>query len=79
MKFAILEYHAGSAKRVEIGEDLRGAGYLSFFAGDVNGVGAEVDGDVESIFKESKIFIAWAVKRLNTGRDFDGLFNQSDS
>jgi len=79
MEFAILEDDAGSAERVEIGEDLRGAGYLGFFAGDVNCVGAEVDRDFESIFKEPKIFVAWAVKRLNTGRDFDGLFNQSDS
>ena len=79
VEFAILEDDAGPAKRVEIGEDLCGSGYLGFFAGYMNGVGAKVDGDFESIFKEPKIFIAWAVERLNTGGDFDGLFNQSDS
>ena len=50
VELAILKDYAGSAEGVEIGEDLCGSGYLRFFAGYVDGVGAEVDGDVESIF-----------------------------
>ena len=38
MEFAVLEGDAGAAERVEVREDLGAAGYLRFFAGDVDSV-----------------------------------------
>jgi hypothetical protein len=77
VEFAILQGYAGSAEGVEVGEYLSGAGDLALFAGDVRGVGAEVDGDVETIFEQAEILVACAVKGLDAGSDFDCLFDQA--
>ena len=79
MQFAVLEDDATAPEAVEIGEYLDDAGDLDVLAGDVDGVGTEVDGDVETVFEEAEVFVASAVKRLDSGSDFKGLFDQSDS
>jgi hypothetical protein len=51
-------------------------------AGDLEGVGAEIDGDVEAVFHQAEIFIAGPIQGLNAGGDverffYQAIFNQS--
>ena len=46
------------------------------FAGNVDGVGAEIDRDVEFVFEEAKVFVVGAVQGLDARGDFQGFFNQ---
>ena len=76
VEFAVVEIDAGLAKSVEVGEDLFDAGDAVGFAGDVDGIGAEIDRDVEFVFEEAEIFVVGSVERLNARRDFQGFFDQ---
>ena len=71
-----MEVDAGFAEGVEVGEDLFDAGYAVGFAGDVDGVGAEVDGDVELVFEEAEVFVVGPVEGFDAGGDFEGFFYQ---
>ena len=53
VEFAVVEVDAEFAEGVEVGEDLFDAGDVVGFAGNVDGVGAEIDRDVEFVFEES--------------------------
>ena len=76
IEFAVVESGAGFAEVVEVGEDLFDAGDAVGFAGDVDGIGAEIDRDVEFVFEEAEIFVVGSVERLNARRDFQGFFDQ---
>ena len=78
VELAVVEVDAGLAEGVEVGEDAGDAvDAASSVTGDLDGVGAEIDGDVQAIFHEAKIFVAGSVQGLNAGGDFEGFFVQS--
>ena len=77
LEFAILEDDSGLAEAVEVGKDLGGAAYGCFFAADVDGVGAEVDGDAETVFEEAKVFVAGSVEGFDAGGDVECFFDQA--
>ena len=52
-----MEVDAEFPKGVEVGEDLLDSGDVGGFAGDLNGIRAEIDRDVEFIFEEPEIFV----------------------
>jgi hypothetical protein len=76
VEFAVVEIDAGFAEDVEVEEDLLDAGYIGVVAGDVDGVGAEIDGDAELVFEESQVFVVGAVEGFDAGGDFKGFFDQ---
>jgi hypothetical protein len=71
-----VEVETGFAEGVEVGEDLLDAGYGVGFAGDVDGVGAQIDGDVQLVLEEAKIFIVGTVEGLDAWGNFEGFFDQ---
>jgi len=42
----------------------------------VDGVGAEIDGHMQAIFKEAKVLVAGPVQGLNAGSNVEGSFIQ---
>ena len=52
------------------------AGDAVGFAGDMDGVGAEIDRDVESVFQQAEVFVVGPVEGLNARGDFEGFFDQ---
>jgi hypothetical protein len=76
VELAVVEVDAGFAEVVEIGEDSGYSVDRVVWAGDVDSVGAEVDGDVQTVFEEAKVFVAGPIQGLNTRRDFDSFFIQ---
>ena len=77
VELAVVEVDAGFAERVEVGEDAGDAVDIGLRAGELDVVGAEVDGYVETIFHEAEVFVAGSVERFNTGCDLEGFFVQS--
>ena len=71
-----MEVDAELSEGVEVGEDLFDTGDVVGFAGYLNGVGAEIDRDVEFVFEEPEIFVVGPVQGLNARRDFQGFFDQ---
>ena len=76
VEFAVVQIDAGFTKGVEVGKDLFDARNAVGFAGDMDGIGAEIDCDVEFVFEETEIFIVGSVQRLNARGDFQGFFDQ---
>jgi hypothetical protein len=76
VEFAVLEVDAGLSEVLEIGEDAGDSVEGVVWAGDMDGVGALVDGDVQTIFKEAKVFVAGPVQGLNASGDVEGSFIQ---
>ena len=76
VKLAVMEVDAAFPEGVEVGKDTLDPCDASGIAGDMDSVGAEIDGDVQAIFEEAKVFVVGAVERLDTGSDFDGLSYQ---
>ena len=52
------------------------AGDAVWFAGDVDGVGAEIDGDVELVLEEAEVFVVGPVEGFDARGDFEGFFDQ---
>jgi hypothetical protein len=71
-----VEIDAGLAEVVEVEEDLFDACYGVGFAGDVDGVGAEIDGDVKLVLEEAEIFVVGPVEGFDARSDFEGFFYQ---
>ena len=76
VEFAIMQVDAGFAEVVEVGEDAFDARDIAGFAGHMDGVGAEIDGDVEFVLEEAEVFVAGPVQGLNANGDFQGFFDQ---
>ncbi len=66
-----------AAEALVVGEDALHLFGTGGSAGDVDGVAAEIDGDVETIFQESKVFVAGPVQGLNAGCNLERLFDQA--
>ena len=71
MKLAMLPRDTRTAQRVEIGEDLRDSAYRSLVARNVNGIRAQIDGDMEPVFEESEVFVASPIERLDPRGNFN--------
>ena len=76
VEFAVVEVDAGFTEGVEVDEELFDAGNVGGFAGNVDGVGAEIDRDVEFVLEEAEVFVVGPVQGLNARRDFQGFFDQ---
>jgi hypothetical protein len=61
---------------VEVFEDLLNAGDGFKFAGDVDSVGAEINGYVKLVLEEAEIFVVGPIKGFDTRSDFEGFFDQ---
>ena len=71
-----MEINAGLAEGVEVEKDLLDAGDGLKFAGDVDGVGAEIDGDVKLVLEEAEVFVVGPVEGFDARGDFEGFFDQ---
>ena len=71
-----MQVHARFSERIEVGEDANHPVDSVLRSSHVNGVRSKVDGDVQTIFHQAKVFVAGPVQGLNTRGDFDGLFIQ---
>jgi hypothetical protein len=60
---------------IVIGEDLLGAAYISRCALEFNGIGFQIDGDVQTVFQHMQILIARAEQGLNIRTYLDTLFH----
>jgi hypothetical protein len=76
VEFAVVEVDAGFSEGVEVEEDLFNTGDILGFAGYLDGVGAEIDRDVEFVFEEPEIFVVGPVEGLDARGDFQGFFYQ---
>jgi hypothetical protein len=76
VEFAIVQVDAGFSEVLEVGEDAGDPVERVVRAGDMDGVGAEVDGHVQIIFKEAKVFVAGPVQGLNARGDVEGSLIQ---
>jgi hypothetical protein len=76
VEFAIVKVEAGFAEVVEVCEDPLYTGYGVGVPGDMDGIGAEVDRDVESVFEETEVFVVGPIEGLDAGGNFQGFFDQ---
>ena len=76
VEFAVVQVDAGFSEGVEVGEDLFDADDAVGFAGDVDGVGAEIDSYVEFVLEEAEIFVVGPVEGFDARSDFEGFFDQ---
>ena len=60
---------------VVIGEDLFGAGNVARRTFQVNGIGSQVDIDIQAVFQQAQIFVPRAEKSLDVGADFNALLH----
>ncbi len=77
MEFAVLQGDAGLAEVLVVAEDASDTVDVLVGSGDVDGVGPEIDGHVQAIFQEAKIFVASPVQGLNASSDVEGFFIQA--
>ena len=77
VELAVLERDAGLAEVLVVAEDAGDPVDVLVGSGDVDSVGAEIDGHVQAIFEEAKIFVASPVQGLNASSDFEGFFIQA--
>ena len=70
-QLAVEDLLAVRAQVVEIVEDLLDPGYILGRAVDLDGVGLEIDDDIESILKQVKVFVARSEQGFEIGTKFD--------
>ena len=75
VQVAVVEGVAGALQLVVVGEDLLGAGYVARGSFEFNGVGSQVDVDVQAVFQHVQVFVAGAEQGLDVGADFNTLLH----
>ena len=60
---------------VVIGEDLFGAGNITRRTFQVDGIGSQVDIDIQAVFQQAQIFVSRAEESFDVGADFNALLH----
>ena len=60
---------------VVIGKDLFGAGNVARRTFQINGIGSQVNIDIQAVFQQAQVFVARAEQSLDVGADFNALLH----
>ena len=75
-QLAVEDLLAVRAQVVEVVEDLFDPGYILGRAVDLDGVGLEIDGDIEPVLKQVKVLVAGTEQGFEIGTKFDVFLHQ---
>src|SRR6185369_2736591 len=71
VQITVIEGETRPLKLLIVGKYLLGACHIFSFAFQVNGVGTQVDGDVQAVFQDMQVFIPGAEQGLDIRADLD--------
>ena len=75
VEVAVIEGMPGALQLIVVGEHLLGAGYVARGSFQFDGVGAEVNVDIQAVFEHMEIFIAGAEQGLDVTCEFNIFFH----